>query len=368
MITVVSGEPRSGTSLMMRLLEGLGLQVEGSSVIVKKRSEKHYENAKDLNPKGFYEVPGVVMRGIPNKHLDNYDDKVVKLITPALLKTNYQHIGKIIFCLRDPREIALSQQKLSSQLEVTDKDNEWQFAPGGMEPNYKRYTHSISRLFGYLQFNPNILYKTLFINYHDVVFKTEKILLDICNHLEIGVSKNTIKEAVKLNDPSLYRSKDFKDSNNRYSDMAMYLYNELKTQEYSDEVFHTIKKFMMEEAKERIMWLDDDEFGTWVRMKGSLYRSVKINNRGVRDKLIEGANTIRLPYRPTNCFFYKLSDEKYTIKRPIDIEDLIRTKIDCAHQKQLLTRERCLACWLGLKHKFSMYQKHEKYKKLLDKL
>ena len=51
MITVVSGEPRSGTSLMMRLLEGLDLDVTGTSP-VKRRTGKAKEKAELLNPKG----------------------------------------------------------------------------------------------------------------------------------------------------------------------------------------------------------------------------------------------------------------------------------------------------------------------------
>ena len=117
MITVVSGEPRSGTSLMMRLLEGLGLKVKGEELIKGKEGRRR-KNAEELNPKGFYEVPGVVMRGIPDDALDDYEDHVVKLITPALMRTSYMHIGKVIFCLRDPREIALSQKGLSSPIEI----------------------------------------------------------------------------------------------------------------------------------------------------------------------------------------------------------------------------------------------------------
>jgi len=360
MITAVSGEPRSGTSLMMRLLEGLGLQVKGDDLIKGKKG-KHKENAENLNPKGFYEVPGVVMRGIPEANLDEYDDHVVKLITPALMKTSYPHIGRIIFCLRDPREIALSQKNLSSPVEVVGENDKWEFAPKAMLPNYKRYARSISHFFMYIYHNANVLYKTLFVDYHDVVFKTEHTLLDIIAHLEIGVSKQTVKDAVKLQDPSLYRSKNYEDFDDKYFHMAMYLYDKLKRQEFTDEVFTYVSEFLKDESKERSTWLDDTEFGTWVRMKANLYRSVKMNNRGVRTKLIRGANTNRFRYRPAHCKFYRPIGKEYTIVRPKDIEDLTRRSICCMYHGKDMTREHCYGCWLGIlkDQKEGMYKQHK---------
>jgi hypothetical protein len=359
MITVVSGEPRSGTSLMMRLLEGLGLKVKGDDLIKGKKGKRR-KNAEDLNPKGFYEVPGVVMKGIPEKDLEDYDNHVVKLITPALLKTSYLHIGRVIFCLRDPREIALSQEKLASPVEVAI-DGEWNFAPKAMTPNYKRYANSICQLFMYIYYNANILYKTLFVDYHDVIFKTEHTLLNICAHLEIGVSKNTIKEAVALQDPSLYRSKNYTETDDKYFHMSMYLYDKLKKQEFTDEVFTTVLEFVKEESKEGVMWLDDSEFGTWVRMRANLYRSLITNNKKVRDKLVFGANTNRRPFRPVDCKFYRPIGKEYTIVRPKDVGDLTRSSICCLYHGKDMTREQCYGCWLGILkgQKVGMYRQHK---------
>ena len=64
---VVTGEPRSGTSLMMRIIDSLGLEIAGEQYVGTKRpnrSKKRKERAEYLNPEGFWEVPEVVSRGI----------------------------------------------------------------------------------------------------------------------------------------------------------------------------------------------------------------------------------------------------------------------------------------------------------------
>lgn len=366
MITVVSGEPRSGTSLMMRLLEGLRFDIKGSSLLEGK-TEERLEHAKKLNPKGFYEVPGVVMRGIPKKRLEEFDGKTVKLITPALMNTDYSKIGKIIFCLRDPREISLSQKGLGSNIKVFDAEaDDWVYAPEKMLQDYSRYALNISKFVFWLKANSDALDKILFVDYKDVVFKTETVILGICDFFGIGISKEALAEVVALNDKSLYRSKEFDEyPDNYHYRTAMILYAALYDKRIDEETLRVAADYISVREEEGVTWIDDVEFGTWVRMRPDLYFSVKTNNNKVRDILLEKAATKRDSFKPIHCFFYDTSGEDYTINRPFGIGRLKRSKIKCEHLKKEVTREECYRCWIGYGYAFSMRKKHIEYSELL---
>ena len=102
-IIVVSGLPRSGTSMMMKMLAEGGLPILTDAL----------READDDNPNGYYEFE--LVKKLPdgqNKWLADANHKVVKIISALLehLPTNYRY--KIIFMEREPSEILASQQKM----------------------------------------------------------------------------------------------------------------------------------------------------------------------------------------------------------------------------------------------------------------
>ena len=98
---VITGEPRSGTSLMMRIINSLGLKIVGEKNPAKNKKvgKKRKERAKYLNPEGFWEVPQIVSRGIKTKEqIEEYKDKIIKIITHGLsnsIKPAIDEIEKI---------------------------------------------------------------------------------------------------------------------------------------------------------------------------------------------------------------------------------------------------------------------------------
>lgn len=96
---VVSGFPRSGTSVMMLILERLGLQITG---------ERDPNQRPDLNPTGLWEIPGVVNGGLQ----EPIPGDVVKLTNRGLFASNPSLINGIIYCIREPREIVVSHRSL----------------------------------------------------------------------------------------------------------------------------------------------------------------------------------------------------------------------------------------------------------------
>jgi len=102
-IIVVSGLPRSGTSMMMAMLEagGVPLLTDGERV------------ADDDNPKGYFEFERVkkLLEGDIN-WLSEAQGKAVKVISYLLFKLPATHQYQVIFIHRVLDEILSSQKKM----------------------------------------------------------------------------------------------------------------------------------------------------------------------------------------------------------------------------------------------------------------
>ncbi|MBI3169040.1 MAG: sulfotransferase domain-containing protein [Chloroflexi bacterium] len=102
-IYIVSGLPRSGTSMMMKMLEAGGLSVLTDNI----------RTADDDNLQGYYELERVkAMKEGDTTWVEEANGKVVKVISALLehLPANYQY--KIIFMEREMMEILASQRKM----------------------------------------------------------------------------------------------------------------------------------------------------------------------------------------------------------------------------------------------------------------
>ncbi len=101
-IVIVSGLPRSGTSMMMQMLDTGGLEVFTDGV------RKSDEN----NPKGYYEHELVKSLSRNKTWMKDAMGKVVKVISQLIfeLPANYRY--KIIFMERDLDEVIQSQHKM----------------------------------------------------------------------------------------------------------------------------------------------------------------------------------------------------------------------------------------------------------------
>ena len=102
MITVVSGLPRSGTSLILQMLKKGGMEILTDNV----------RKADDSNLRGYYEFEKVKSLRTNRRWLADADRKAVKIIAQLLnfLPANYEYA--IIFVERDIREILMSQQRM----------------------------------------------------------------------------------------------------------------------------------------------------------------------------------------------------------------------------------------------------------------
>ena len=102
-VTVVSGLPRSGTSMMMRMLEAGGVAILGDG----------QRRADEDNPRGYFELEAVKATARDASWLEAAAGKAVKVVSALLVDLPpAQHRYRVIFMRRDLGEVVASQAKM----------------------------------------------------------------------------------------------------------------------------------------------------------------------------------------------------------------------------------------------------------------
>jgi len=110
-VTIVSGLPRSGTSMMMAMLQAGGLEVLTDEI----------RKADEDNPRGYFEFERVKQVKEDRSWLPGARGKVVKMISALLDKLPSDHRYKVVFMERNIDEMLASQnQMLVRRGEPTD--------------------------------------------------------------------------------------------------------------------------------------------------------------------------------------------------------------------------------------------------------
>lgn len=100
--TIVSGLPRSGTSLMMQMLASAGLSVMTDSE----------RKADEDNPQGYWEWEGIKSLRSDPRLIEEAEGKIVKVISALLPALPSQHRYRIIFMRRPLPEVIASQSRM----------------------------------------------------------------------------------------------------------------------------------------------------------------------------------------------------------------------------------------------------------------
>ena len=185
-IVIVSGLPRSGTSMMMKMLEAGGIPPLTDKL----------RTADDDNPKGYYEFERV-------KQMDKGDTgwvpqaqgKVVKVISALLkyLPSSYHY--QVIFLRRHMSEILASQRKmLINRGEDPDKMDDAQM--GMLFENHVRQVEK------WLAQQSNI--EVLYVHYSDVMADPLTAINSMSRFLGRDMDVRAMAEVV---DPNLYRNR-----------------------------------------------------------------------------------------------------------------------------------------------------------------
>jgi len=185
-IIIVSGLPRSGTSMMMKMLEAGGIPPLTDKI----------RTPDDDNPKGYYEFERV-------KKLDKGDTtwlpeaegKVVKVISQLLkyLPSDYDY--KVIFMRRHIDEILASQKKmLINRGEDPDRISDEELA--------QLFEKHLNHVLNWLEQQPN--FATLFIHYSDALSDPQTVAEQVNEFLD---DKLKVAEMTAVVDPTLYRNR-----------------------------------------------------------------------------------------------------------------------------------------------------------------
>ena len=101
-ITIVSGLPRSGTSMMMKMLEAGGLAVLTDNL----------RSADEDNPKGYFEFERVKKLAQDQSWLPEAKGKVVKVISALLRHLPATYRYRVVFMQREMAEVLASQRQM----------------------------------------------------------------------------------------------------------------------------------------------------------------------------------------------------------------------------------------------------------------
>jgi hypothetical protein len=160
-IVIVSGLPRSGTSMMMKMLAEGGLPVLTDEI----------RRADDDNPNGYFELE--IVRKLKEGNVEwlkEADGKVVKIISSFLENLPQKYSYKVIFMERELKEVLASQKKMLDHRGEVSK-------LGDIELEQQFHQH-LSALKPWLVRQPNI--EVLYVNYNALMSKPEPL----CERIE----------------------------------------------------------------------------------------------------------------------------------------------------------------------------------------
>lgn len=184
-ITIVSGLPRSGTSMMMKMLEAGGMEVLTDQI----------RAPDEDNPRGYYEFEPVKQIEQDQSWLPDARGKAVKMVAALLKHLPAEYSYKVILMQRHMPEVLASQkQMLRRRGEPTDTVSDEQMA--------ELFSRHIERVKAWLAQQPNI--EVLHVHYSDVLADPRR-QAERVNHF-LGGELDVDRMAAVV-DPALYRQR-----------------------------------------------------------------------------------------------------------------------------------------------------------------
>ncbi len=184
-VTVVSGLPRSGTSLLMQMLAAGGMPVLTDG---QRAADPH-------NPRGYFELEAVKYTRTNHSWLDRAEGKAVKVVHLLLPHLPLAREYRVIFMQRDLLEIIASQRAMLQQ----------QGRPTANLPDARLaeiFGNQLSEVRQWLARNPN--FRVLPLQHRDVLEMPLTAAQQVALFLEGGLAPKPMAAAV---DSSLYRQR-----------------------------------------------------------------------------------------------------------------------------------------------------------------
>jgi len=184
-IIVVSGLPRSGTSMMMKMMAEGGLSVVTDEL----------RSADEDNPNGYYELEAVKQMSAGNvAWLSDAGGKVVKVISALLEHLPSEFSYKIIFMEREIKEILASQQKM-----LKHRSESSQVDDAEIEAQFKKH---LSVIKPWLVRQPNM--EVMYVSYNDMIRDAAPFSQKIREFLGVPLD---VSQMARIPSRDLYRNR-----------------------------------------------------------------------------------------------------------------------------------------------------------------
>jgi hypothetical protein len=186
-ITIVSGLPRSGTSMMMKMLAAGGIEPLTDNI----------RAADDDNPKGYFELERVKQLETDKGWLPEARGKVVKLISALLkhLPAGYEY--RVVFMRRRMLEILATQrQMLIRRGEKADSVPDEKMAA--------MFEKHLAQVENWLSSQPNI--RTIYVSYNETLTDPSRQIARISDFLGGGLDLD-IEAMATVVDQALHRQR-----------------------------------------------------------------------------------------------------------------------------------------------------------------
>lgn len=184
-IIIVSGLPRSGTSMVMKMLEAGGVEIVTD----------HIRQPDDDNPKGYYEYENVKHLQKDATWIHAMSGKALKVISFLLYHLPITLQYKVLFIQRDLQEILVSQKKMLDRLgqPINTVDD------SVLAQKFERHLHKVQ---AWINTQKNI--KCVYINYHQILKDPKHWGNEIQQFLQQPLN---VDKMVAVVDPALYRNR-----------------------------------------------------------------------------------------------------------------------------------------------------------------
>ena len=184
-ITIVAGLPRSGTSMMMRMLETGGIP----ALI------DHERTPDEDNPNGYYEFEAVKQTKADQSWLQDAPGKVVKMVYRLLYDLPADQSYRVVFMRRKLEEVLASQRKMLER-------NGRATAPGQDDQVAKLFLSELAKFDAWILQQPH--FQMLNVDYNQMLADPCPQVARINEFCGGGLDEEAMVGVV---DPNLYRNR-----------------------------------------------------------------------------------------------------------------------------------------------------------------
>lgn len=184
-LTIVSGLPRSGTSMMMRMLEAGGMEVVVDNL----------RTADEDNPAGYYEFEPVKKTKQDTSWIDEARGKAVKMVYRLLYDLPAGYSYRVIFMRRKIEEVLASQKKMlerNGKVDPAVSDDEME----------KLFRSQLQKFEQWVATQPQ--FQMLEVSYNEMLSNPDPAVEKINSFLGGQLNADAMIEVV---DPNLYRNR-----------------------------------------------------------------------------------------------------------------------------------------------------------------